>query len=415
MLRHSGSKIQECCLSPDILNGQIGCSKSAMTSSRALLSVQPFGRATLGGGQRILRTLFEQAPMKVVVCNTAPGASPTADEYIIRRRMYFGRLEQTRIGFLFEPLSNLCAPFFKRRLEHLTRELGITDVHAIAHDVEFVHAFDLTQKLNLPFHLTVHDDAQFLSKGRSFAQYVARRLPEVWLKATSVFVISKEMGEEYCKRYGRRDYQIVTDGVDEIAKEARPHRANQLSIYFMGLFLYHYRDNLILLLQALDALNKKHPQANFTVKLRCGAIPHIDFSQFKTPVNVLESTLDTNILLDEMGAADLLYLPLQFGDQFADFTKFSLSTKLVSYCASGVPILYHGPEFAAAGQLLQRQQAALLVPNMNPEALERALEQALTTGGALEATNALALANDSFRKEVCRRKFWTAILGESHF
>ncbi len=39
------------------------------------------------------------------------------------------------------------------------------------------------------------------------------------------------------------------------------------------------------------------------------------------------------------------------------FARYSLSTKMVTYAGSGVPILYHGPADSAAYELLNKNNA----------------------------------------------------------
>ena len=66
-----------------------------------------------------------------------------------------------------------------------------------------------------------------------------------------------------------------------------------------------------------------------------------------------------------MESADLLYMPMPFGEAHEKFARYSLSTKMVTYAGSGVPILYHGPATSAAFDLLKRNDAAILSPVWN--------------------------------------------------
>jgi hypothetical protein len=102
---------------------------------------------------------------------------------------------------------------------------------------------------------------------------------------------------------------------------------------------------------------------------------------------------------------DVLYLPLPFGEQYAPFTRYSLSTKLVTYLGSGLPILYHGPADAAAAQLLARYGAAVQVHTLDAIHLSQAIEQALEERERL-VEGALRLAYERFRLSDQRERFW---------
>ena len=84
----------------------------------------------------------------------------------------------------------------------------------------------------------------------------------------------------------------------------------------------------------------------------------------------------------EAASADVLYLPLPFGDRFAAFTELSLPTKLVTYVGSGRPILYHGPPATATTRVLRAPTAALFVQQQDPIGLASALVRWIQTDAA---------------------------------
>ena len=73
----------------------------------------------------------------------------------------------------------------------------------------------------------------------------------------------------------------------------------------------------------------------------------------------------------------ILYLPISIDKQTVKFTKYSMSTKMSEYLASGVPMLYHGPDGIAMTELLEKHQCAFVVKSND----ERIL---LTLRGNLE-------------------------------
>jgi glycosyltransferase involved in cell wall biosynthesis len=113
----------------------------------------------------------------------------------------------------------------------------------------------------------------------------------------------------------------------------------------------------------------------------------------------------------DLEEADLVYLPLPFGESFEPFVRLSLSTKLVTYLGSGVPILYHGPRIAAVADLLAENDAAFIQTALDPDSLASQLTefQKQPALGRQKAMNALALAKRDFTLQAQRDRFWNAI------
>jgi len=114
---------------------------------------------------------------------------------------------------------------------------------------------------------------------------------------------------------------------------------------------------------------------------------------------------------NDLAEIDLLYLPLPFGVENEFFVRFSLSTKMVTYLASGIPILFHGPKNSAACALLSEADAALNFNSLDAELLAQLLSKTLQTPKALESfvEKSLALARWRFRLEDQQKRFWSAI------
>jgi hypothetical protein len=86
----------------------------------------------------------------------------------------------------------------------------------------------------------------------------------------------------------------------------------------------------------------------------------------------------------------------------------SLSTKLISYVGSGIPIVYHGPRETAAHEVLARNDAAILVTSNDPPEIARAITAGMKRAPELTA-NALALARREFMLDTQRDRFWGAV------
>ena len=374
-----------------------------------IVFVQPFGLNSPGGGSRILRALLEDAPVAFLSICTSPQAPPpttVGQELYLPIRPYLGRIETTRFSnvanIFYFPLGGI----FRYRLTGICRKIKATAIHAIAHDLTFWYAYQVAQKLKLPYYLSVHDDLKYALQGSLLFKEGMNKIAEAWKGAEGRFVISDELGKEYSRRYGQKAYVIVTDGLDKVPTKPQIRPTNSCRIYFMGLFHISYKVNFNAFLQALEILQKLRPDWHFALTCRCGLIsPELLTDRF--PVTWLPFASEQEVIRD-MEQADMVYLPLPFGQEYEYFVRYSLSTKMITYLGSGLPILYHGPVKAAASQMLAQHQAAILIHSLDPHCIAETLirEREKTTKFV---QNALNLGVEQFLLIEQKKRFWNLI------
>ncbi len=373
--------------------------------------VQPFGLRDSSGGGRILRALLEDAPVPFLsICTSVrpPAPPPFGREVHLPPRPYFGRLEATRFARYLRWMAEWRRPTFERALERTILEAGATAIHAIPHGEAFWQAFQVAERHGLPYFLNVHDDMRYNLAGHPKLDVLMDRLAYVWQRATGRIVISEAMGEAYCRWFGRRPYEIVTDGLpDELPEGPRPRPEGRAVVYFMGALHLSYHPNFRVLAEALDRLQMRRRDWQVRLITRGSRVP---VRPRHVPVQELPYAPEAEVLRD-LERVDVLYMPLPFGAQYNWFTRYSLSTKLVTYLGSGLPILYHGPADAAAAQLLARYGAAVQVHELEPDVLCQGIEQALEARDELVA-GALKLARARFRLSDQRARFWSLVTGQ---
>jgi hypothetical protein len=275
-------------------------------------------------------------------------------------------------------------------------------VHAIPHGMDFWNALEVARSVGAGYVLNVHDDLEYNIGQRAYYEDAVWRLAAAWRAADHRFVISEAMGEAYQQRFANRSCNVVTDGLTaaQIAPEPREGVATK-ALYFMGAMHLSYHPNVAVVMQALA-------DSSHTAEQR------FIFRGSACPVDAAQVTIEERPFADEktlrrdFDDAGVLYFPLPFGPENASFVKYSLSTKLVTYLGSGVPILYHGPREAAAARLLKAHDAAVIVDSLHPAAVRQGLDEVRRRGPAI-AKNALALGRASFRLEDQLATFWGAV------
>jgi hypothetical protein len=82
---------------------------------------------------------------------------------------------------------------------------------------------------------------------------------------------------------------------------------------------------------------------------------------------------------------------------------------MVTYLGSGLPIIYHGPQDAAAGNLLSNSDASIALTSLDPNLIFKVLD---VPDRSLEklVENALNLAQSQFMLSDVQSKFWNVLL-----
>jgi hypothetical protein len=377
-----------------------------------ILFVQPFGLGSPGGGSRILRALMENAPLEWLSVAVTPDmipALPFGQELQVRGRPFFGRLEKSRFVHWFQKLDWWSALRLRARLDRILEGNNVNGVHAIAHNCwDSIVAFRVAKRNDLPFFLSVHDDPVYCLQGHPLQKSLLDKIGEIWRKANARVVISEEMGEELCRRWGKRDYVIVTDGIEKIEEQPHPVHPNRLAVYFMGLLHISYEPNFVALQKALRIISEENPGLDVSLTLRGGTLPE---EALVAPelVRTLPFGNESQVRLD-LKNADLLYQPLSLEAAHRAMSAYSLSTKMITYLGSGLPIFFHGPSDSAAGKLLKRSRAAFVCDSVDPAEIGRDLMKSVSVERDQVVLSALNLATKQFRLSDVRERFWNVML-----
>ena len=377
--------------------------------SGPIVFVQPFSVGAAAGGPRILRALLEDAPLVWrSICTSPERPLARKNEMHLPSRPFWGRIEYTRFAALPQSSARLFESAFRRQLKRACRRLGARAIHVVPHSgLDFVAAQTVAREMSLPFLVSLHDDLAYTALDRVRPDKLEAAMDRAWKEAAARFVISDALGREYCRRYGEQPYQIVTDGVSRLAELRAPAASNRLRIYFMGLFHRGYERNLRALLEGVTRFEQAHPEIAVSVTFRCDHVRSQVLAGAKS-VTILPFADEAQVERD-LRDADLLYMPLPFGDEHAGFARYSLSTKMVTYVGSGVPILYHGPATAAAFQLLNRHHAALPINTLDSTEIAAFLGSLTVEARQVVARNALDLARREFMLADQKRRFWGTI------
>lgn len=379
-----------------------------------VLFVQMLGMLEQGGSFKIFLNLFEKQGISpdVLVYGLHPPRLPyNQSEIFVKERFTFGRLEHTRLASSLNAFRIFSWARSREKVFQVMNQLQPEHVHLLLHGLGFKHAYDWCRLKQVPFSVSVHDDILHLAKFDLWKNRIEDWAAEVWRGAFNRFVISPEMGDEYSRRYGKRDWIQITDGLDAVAPQPRVSVSRRLNVYFAGGLNVHYEPVFLAFQQALKLFKLEHPdwQVRFIVR---GGRRLVGEDSSAPPIEVLPFASQQDVLRD-FETADLLYLPLSIDPEYANFAKFSLSTKMITYLGSGLPIFYHGPADSAAYRLLQKNNASASCHSSDPVEILAALKSVERERTAI-VENAIKLGGREFQIDDIRNRFWSAIKSDSH-
>ncbi|MXV17451.1 glycosyltransferase [Hufsiella ginkgonis] len=246
--------------------------------------------------------------------------------------------------------------------------------------------------------VSFHD--HFSLTGGTFAD--TKRL---WTQADRRLAISVELGEEYRRLFGDKEFEIITDGV--LAGELSPPRLPgesdaPLVVYFSGSLHLEYYPLFEVLVAAMEVLCKQ----GMALKLVLRGTQQLSFLENKAFITEYRTSfISDEAIKAEMDEVTILYLPIKFSPP--EFYLYSLSTKMVSYLGSSGAILYHGPAGSAAGKMLDIANAAVSCNTLDVNDMVNAIS-ALVQNRSVSA-NAGKLACERFDLEAIRKQFWKEI------
>jgi glycosyltransferase involved in cell wall biosynthesis len=223
----------------------------------------------------------------------------------------------------------------------------------------------------------------------------------LWNYSDRRLMISKELGEEYQRVFGMKDFELITDGLttEEISTPKLMGK-DKTSVYFAGLMHIAYYPLLEVLADSLDELVDE----GYTFELILRGTQKMNFlNNRKFNVIYRSNFITDKELKKEMDLADILYLPIKFSEP--NFYLYSLSTKLISYLGASGKILFHGPSDSAACNLLREKNAAFCCVSLLKTEMIPLIKEILEVDENI-SNNAKKLAKSNFDLNVIQNTFW---------
>lgn len=201
-----------------------------------------------------------------------------------------------------------------------------------------------------------------------------RLLREVIERANVRFAVSREMAAHYQATYGT-EWLVVHNGIrkDALRNETSNGATARSQVFLAGDVNIFRFDAVLAFAEAIERHNQRRGRSiEFTVMGEV-AEQHRSSLSALGAVRLLSRRSHAECL-KAMNAAELLYLPLAFGDRSSRISLYSLPTKLPEYLASGKSVFFHAPKDSAVFRVAERYDLTPRLASIDPEALDGFVE-----------------------------------------
>ena len=362
-----------------------------------ILSIQPASLYQNGGMGRLLRRLYKGNEKDIIglyVNNDSSLKKGEIKEIAISAFPIHRPWMRWKLRGLFKWLrESVFCNLTKNKLKRAVSKTEFDVLHIINYGPFFGVLGDEKLLINKQLWTSFHDHFSLCSS------YIDAQ--KLWNLSNRRLMISQELGEEYQRVFGHKEFELITDGVSQ-QEITVPKVTNKdyTTIYFSGLLHLEYYPLFKVLIEALDKLSNQ----GYSFKLIIRGTREIKILKSKK----IEIDYRVNFISDEkikkeMDSSDILYLPIKFSKP--NFYLYSLSTKMISYLGASGKILFHGPSDSAACNLLQKNNAAVPCVSLDVEEMVNKLKEIISIDNKL-SQNAKELAKAKFDLTNIQKTFW---------
>ncbi|HEX4146991.1 MAG TPA: hypothetical protein VHY91_26070 [Pirellulales bacterium] len=305
------------------------------------------------------------------------------------------------------------------QLADIIRKVSPDALWGVATPNQIVVLDRLLERVDVPLHLTVHDDPESAAHVNScwphaLARAADRAWPRVLKRATSIDTVSNQMRDYIRARHGRDSIVLPPTPTAPLTDSPPAALDQHLRLGISGSWC-NLDDSLLAFGQGLKCAYEQRLFNELTLSWLDGqrALQH------RTPREV-HSLLppDAVQFLPRLAESDAIrtlagchvnYLTFWYPDKVLRQT--SNPSKLRLFLPAARPIIIHGPDDCMPVQFAREHGIGVVWNNLNPTAFPGVLEQALRQLEDWPALHAryLALANEQLSVANNRALFWTTM------
>lgn len=374
--------------------------------------------STLGGSTLLYRLLqkYPCTKIRIIEGNIAISQPEYRLNGVIYDVLNVGakRLLHSRLTPVYNSYLLFTAQQKYSQLIKIANDFQPEAILTVAHGFSWLTSSKLAKHLAIPLHLIVHDDILSLKPVPTWYRLrFNQQLKTVYKQASSRLCVSPYMLEAYAQRYGETGNILYPSRSVDIPQFdlSSPHNTapNEL-LKFAYAGSIHTPGQCNALISLASVLQK------FQCKLIIYAsLSSQDANQIglNLPNIELRSLISSQTLINTLRKeVDVLFLPMDFDEQYKTHMQLCFPSKLADYTAIGLPILIWGAEFCSAVLWAQDNPGvAEIVKTKNLTDLELAIKKLVENSEYRYqlAQQALIKGHEYFGYNIAVNKFYQAI------
>ncbi len=282
-----------------------------------------------------------------------------------------------------------------------------TSIFFVAGDYTF--AFDIAIKIskdyNIPIYIFFSDEfyRKEISKktlgARIYKSIYRKKFKRTIMYAKEYFCISEAMEEFYEEEFTKRG--IVLMNTTNIESENEIRKTSKKIIRYIGNLGYDRWKNIISIGNVVKKINDKYEKEKLIFEVYSGEKNRKITDKLKSTEGIAyKGYIEATEVKKKILESDILIHTEDFNKENIQKVKYSVSTKIPDYLASGRLLIAYGPEEIESNEYIKRNEAGIVV-NSEKE-LEIVLENILS--GEIDTksiiNNAINLVEKNHRSKV---------------
>lgn len=333
----------------------------------------------ISGGTVLFKRLFSEFDAEKLVLYIVGSVEGKRPEWLNRFKIFEFPISIMSMRYLryFRKvrLINLVYVYFKEKFLFLIikdiiekcklNKIKKVWIYAVAHNI--IIASKLIAD-GIPVHLSIQDDIDgHLYKTE--ANYLRKYYEYSLRNAASVDVVSVYMKDYLIEKYKlKREIFVFTNGMIESDIPYQPLIKKEINkIGFAGNIWA--KDTIRYLISGINEYNRKYNKSLYL----------IIFSNQK----IMSSEkwvkyyrmIDNSLIDKELKECDLLYVPMSFKGRYKILSSTSLPGKIITYLKNQIPIISHGPEYAANIKIVREKEIGYCICEKNKSIIAKELKK----------------------------------------
>jgi hypothetical protein len=312
-------------------------------------------------------------------------------------------------------LDRFWSPFAARNLEAALRDCRADAIWAVPHQWAIPPLARVLAHGRRPYHLSLHDSPEAHYPERRLGLRTAHRwissTHDLYARATSRDVISKEMAEDWLAKTGTMADVIVHAGLeaDDFAylSERVPQRSGSIRIAYAGTIVAE--QSFLLFIESLEKVSSQLPRP---IELHFfGAHTYRTRPWFRSSWMHEHGDLNAEELKSCLRRFDWGFAPMELTDVNPNYNRYSLPTKVVSYLSAGLAVISLGHSVSTIANLARRYDFGIAVDERSSANLNAILLEGLSVAKpwARYGNELDRCARSEFDASKMRATLWTQL------